>query len=370
MKKMITHLVAIAATALMYANPGMACTDFQVKAKDGTLFITRSMEFSIEFNSNLRSSTQGRTFTTTAPNGKPALSWKANYGYLYLDGLNQDIAVDGINEKGLAFEFLYLPGNTQYQTVPAGKESQSLPYYLFGDWVLSNFKTIDEVRQALANVSVFAQTLPSLGNVILPAHAAIHDASGKGIVVEFVDGKMNIYDYIGVMTNSPTYDWQVINLRNYLNLSPYSPKPVVVDGISYAATGQGAGMVGLPGDTSPPSRFVKTAFITKNSNPANNAMDALNLSQHIINNVDIAAGMVRGVENGKETTETTQWVVFKDLTHKIFYYRTYNDMTVRAVAMDKIDFSSKASRLKMPLNAPPTITDVTGKFLNTNLNTK
>lgn len=362
MKKIWKLLTILSATGLMSIQPTFACTDFQLTAKDSTILITRSMEFGLDFKSNLRSSIRGRTVTSTTPNGKSGLSWKAAYGYLSLDALDQDIALDGMNEQGLSFEYLYLPGETQYQTIPAGKEARGIPYYYFGDWVLGNFKTVDEVRDALSTVYVFAQTLPAFGSMILPGHAAIHDASGKGIVVEFIGGKINIHDYMGVMTNSPTYDWHVTNLRNYLNLSPYSPKPVIVDGVSYSATGQGAGMFGLPGDVSPPSRFVRTAFIAKNSYQANNAEDMLNLAQHIINNVDIPAGLVRSMNNGKEEFETTEWVVFKDLTHKIFYYRTYNDMTIRMVALDKVKFSPDAKRLKMPLVAKPNLIDVTTQF--------
>lgn len=346
-------------------TPVQACTDFRLKANDGTLLITRSMEFAQELQSNVRSSPRGRAYTNSAPNGKPGLGWKAQYGYVYVDGFGIDASFDGLNEQGLSFEFLYLPGETQYQTVPEGKESQSLPYFMFGDWVLSNFKTIDEVKAALANVYVTQQLIPQLGDVVLPAHASIHDASGKGIVVEFYNNKINVYDNIGVMTNSPKYDWHVTNLSNYLNLSATNASPIIKNGIAYNATGQGSGAVGLPGDASPPSRFVKISFMTHNAYPANNTNDLINLAEHIINNVDLPAGYVRSIDNQKTSTDTTQWVVFKDLTHKVFYYRTYNDMTLRSIDMNKVDFSEKANALKMPLVMSPYVMDVTDKFLKT-----
>lgn len=364
------HMMSILVLLVAYANSGNACTDFQVSAKDGTFLIARSMEFAMDLKSNIRNSNRGRQFTTSAPNNKPGLAWKAKYAYLFIDFLNQDNALDGMNEKGLSFEYLYLPGETQYQTVPVGKENQALPYAFFGDWILSNFKTVAEVRQALANIYVFQQMIPGLGSIVFPVHAAIHDASGKGIVVEFIQGQMHIYDFIGVMTNSPTYHWHVSNLRNYINLSPYSPKPMVINNLVFTATGQGAGTLGLPGDISPPSRFIKTAFLSKVAFPVNNAVDALNLAEHIINNVDIPAGLARVLVNGKEFFETTQWVVFKDATHKMFYYRTYNDMTIRAVSMDKIDFSENAKRFKMPLLGNPFIMDVTDKFISLNESAK
>lgn len=349
--------------ALLLTFPAQACTDFKLTAKDGSLLITRSMEFGQDLQSNLRSSPRGREFNTTVATNKPGLTWTAKYGYVYVDGFNIDASFDGMNETGLTFEYLYLPGETQYQTIPAGKENQAIPYFLFGDWVLSNFQTIEEVKQALNNLYVGEVQIPQLGDAVLPAHASIYDASGKGIVVEFYNNKINVFDNIGVMTNAPKYDWQVNNLRNYVNLSATNPDPIKQGGMIYTGTGQGSGAVGLPGDASPPSRFVKIAFMVANVYPAENTSDLINLAEHIINNVDLPAGFVRAVDGANTATDTTEWVVFKDITHKIFYYRTYHDMTMRAVSLAKIDFSPQAPRLKMPLATPPSSIDVTDKFL-------
>lgn len=349
---------------LFFTLPTEACTDFKLTAKDGTILITRSMEFGQELQSNLRSSPRGRIFTTKTPNNQPGMTWKSSYGYLYLDGFQVDASFDGMNETGLTFEYLYLPGETQYQKIPDGKEAQAIPYSLFGDWVLSNFKTIDEVKQALKSIYVSTQVIPELGNAVLEAHASIYDASGKGIVVEFYHNKINVYDNIGVMTNAPKYDWHLANLRNYINLSATNPSTISQGGMTYTATGQGSGAFGLPGDASPPSRFVKIAFMLANAYPSENVKDVLNLATHIINNVDLPAGVVRSVGDGKTVSDTTQWVVFKDVTHKMLYYRTYNDMTIRAIAMEKIDFSEHAKPLKMPLIMPAYIMNVTDAFLN------
>lgn len=363
MKQRMLVFFSIICLSFLFINSSQACTDFRLTAKDGTVLITRSLEFSQQMNSNLRSSSRGRDMTNTAPDGKPALTWKSKYGYLYVDGMGINFAIDGMNEQGLSFEYLLFPGEAQYQTIPAGKDNQAIPYYALGDWILGNFKTVDEVKQALTNIFVYQANIPGQGNLVFPVHAAIYDASGKGIVVEIVNGQMSIYSNIGVMTNSPTYPWQITNLRNYINLTPYAPKPIVINGISYAATGQGAGMIGLPGDISPPSRFVKTVVLATTAFPTNNANDELNLAEHIINNVDIPLGVVRVRLNGKDEGDSTQWVVFKDLTHKVFYYRTYNNMTLRYVSMDKVNFAENAPLLKMPLAGAPNLMDLTNQFV-------
>lgn len=355
-------MIAVSASCL-FSLSAEACTDFKLTAKDGTILITRSMEFGADLQSNLRTSPRGTEVATTTPNNKPGINWKSKYGYIYLDGFNIDAAFDGMNEEGLTFEYLYLPGETQYQSIPDGKDSQAIPYTQFGNWVLANFKTIDEVKEALNNVYVTNQSLPQLGSAVLPAHASIYDASGKGIVVEFYNEKINVFDNMGIMTNSPKYDWHTTNLRNFINLSPVNAEAITSNGITYNSVGQGSGAIGLPGDASPPSRFVKTAFMVKNVYEAENNKELVNLAEHIINNVDLPAGYVRSVNNGQTATDTTQWVVFKDITNKMLYYRTYNDMTLRAVSLKELNFAENAPALKMPVVGVPFQMNMTEQFL-------
>jgi choloylglycine hydrolase len=343
-------------------NTALACTDFRVQAKDGTVIVTRSMEFALDLASNLRTSVRGRVFTNTTPNNKPGLTWKAKYGYVFLDGMNVDAVLDGMNEEGLSIEDLFLPSFAKYQSVPTGKDSQGLSYLSFGDWVLGNFKTVDEVRAALPTVYVYPQMIPGQ-NIIFPLHFSIYDKSGKGLVVEYVDGKLFMYDSVGVMTNSPTYDWHKLNLYNYVHLTPENPAPIAVKGVNYGALGQGFGMVGMPGDVSPPSRFIRIAALLHVALPADDAVSGLNLAEHLINNVDIMLGLVREPQGSDYINELTQWVVFKDLTHGVIYYRTYTNMTVNAVTLSKLNFAENAPRLRMPIANKQTVNDLTAQFL-------
>ncbi len=101
----------------------------------------------------------------------------------------------------------------------------------------------------------------------------------------------------------------------------------------------------------------------KNVFQAQNSTELLNLAQHIINNVDLPAGYVRSVNQGITATDITQWVVFKDISHKVFYYRTYSDLNLRSIKMKDIDFSENAKPLKMPLAANTDVINMTDKFL-------
>lgn len=358
----ISSIFTLFAT-LCISGSTLACTDFRVTAKDGTVLITRSMEYAVDMKANLRTSPRGRVYNTVAPDGKPGMSWTAKNGYVFLDAFNTDFAIDGMNEKGLSFEALYLPNLAQYQTVPMGHNNQAIPYLNLGDWILSSFDNIDQVRSALVNVYAFPQKVPGMDDMIFPLHFSIFDASGKGIVVEYINGKLNLYDHLGVMTNSPSYDWHITNMANYVHLAPVNPAPVVANGVTFAANGQGFGMLGMPGDISPPSRFVKTATLAHVALPVDDAVGALNLAEHIINNVDIPLGLVREPVSGNYINELTQWVVFKDLTHKTFYYRTYNNLTLRGVPLAKLNFADNAPRLMMPIASTEYVIDVSSTLL-------
>lgn len=313
-------------------SPANACTNFSLRAQDGTQVVARSMEFAVDLKSNMRSSPKGREYKTAGADGKPTLAWTAKYGYVYLDGMGYDMAVDGMNEKGLSYGALYLPNLAEYEK--PGSKKQSLPYIYIGDWALSNFSNVDEVRAALQNIAVISVNLNIDGqsNVVLPLHFTFQDASGKGIVVEYVAGKLNIYDNpVGVLTNCPEFTWHLTNLNNYLNLQPTNPKPLVLKNITFVATGQGNGMLGLPGDISPPSRFVKMSVFKTVVFPTVDGPSTVNLAEHMINNVDIPFGLAREPESGNYTSEYTQWTVFKDLKNMKFYYKTYYDPSLHVV---------------------------------------
>lgn len=342
-----------------------ACTDFRLTGQDGTVLIARSLEFGLDLKSELLSAPRGTAISNTTPNGKSGMSWKAKYGSVFLDALGTGYAIDGLNEQGLSIESLYLPGLTQYQDIPAGQEKNAISYLHFGDWVLGNFKNVDEVKQALNSIHVYSQPMPQMNNVVFPLHYAIYDSTGKGIVVEFVGGKMSVYDNtLGIMTNSPIYSWHESNLDNYLHLSPYTPNPIIANGVTYIATGTGTGMLGLPGDVSPPSRFIKMAALLKTVLPVQNADALVNLAQHIMNTVDIPIGFVRqNTDKSAPPNELTQWVIFKDLTHKVFYYRTYNDLSLHSVDLAKVNFAENAPPLKMSIVSKQMVIDMTSTFL-------
>ena len=113
-------------------------------------------------------------------------------------------------------------------------------------------------------------------------------------MIEYVDGELHTYDNpIGVITNSPTFDWQQTNLRNYINLSTVNASPLTIDGVTLAPFGQGSGMMGLPGDFTPPSRFVRAVALSQDAVPGQDAEATVKVAFHILDSFDIPLGAVR-----------------------------------------------------------------------------
>ncbi|KTD20345.1 linear amide C-N hydrolase [Legionella londiniensis] len=329
-----------------------ACTNILIKAKDGAVVIGRTLEFGPPLDSEIITSPKGRKFTNKALNGQESQSWTAKYGYVYLNFFHQDHAVDGMNEKGLSMGFLYLPGFTDYPEATNENVKQGIPYYQLGDWILSQFETVEEVKAKLSRLIVFGQDLdvPQQGKVTFPVHVIVNDSKGKSIVIEFNKKDMQVYDNpLGILTNAPTFDWHINNLKNYTNLSPYAVEPIKEDGITYSATSQGAGMFGLPGDSTSPSRFVKMAFLQTTALPVENAEKAVVLAHHIIENVFIPNGMVRNPK-GSAGTETTQWTVFKDLKNAKLYFKSYDYPMLQSIDLKKLDLGENARVLRLPVN--------------------
>ena len=170
--------------------------------------------------------------------------------------------------------------------------------------------------------------------------------SGKSIVIEYVDGKLHVYDNaVGVLTNSPTYDWHIENLRNYVEPDVGERQAGEDRATStYAGTGQGSGLHGLPGDPTPPSRFVMAAATAHLADKPKDAAEALIVAEHLINRVDIPKGLVRDYsEGGKPAGDYTQWTTFRDHANKVYYWKTYNDPACKAVDL-KSSISPPASR--------------------------
>lgn len=321
-----------------------ACSVFRVMAKDGTIISGRTMEFGHDMGYAAIVVPRNKNFTSPAPDGIAALKWKTKYGYVASNVLGKEDGIsDGLNEAGLSFSLLWFDGDMQWQSVSSKDEFPALANIVFGSWVLGNFSTVGEAAEAIAKVKVFGIKNPELGGAIIPAHFILYDAKGDCIVVEYEKGNLHIYDNpLGIMTNAPNFPWMLTNLRNYVGINAGMLPPATFGGKSFNTTGHGSGMFGLPGDITPPARFVRLAVMTKFADETSNAEGALNLAQHIVSSLHIVRGMaVDRDKTGKiVASETTQWSTYRDLTNRIYYFRTYDNFNLRKIDLKNLDFTA------------------------------
>jgi choloylglycine hydrolase len=353
--------VAALVAAVSISLPAFACTDFQIKTSRDVVIIGRSMEWGADLQSRLVVHPENEQCTSRAPGGKPGLKWTSKLGYVGVDANGLDTSLDGMNEKGLSFGLLWLPEYTKYQDVAPDQTDEAIDLTDLGAWILGNFETVDEVKTALTRVRVCASVVPSFGGVPT-GHVALHDAHGNSLVVEFVDGQQKIYDNpIGVMTNSPTFDWHLTNLKNYLLLRADNAAPVKVAGTILSPPGQGSGFLGIPGDWTPPSRFVRTAAMLAFASKVATPQDGVNLTEHILNAVDIPRGTIREKIGGVDYTDYTQWALIKDLSDRHFYFRSYENLSLRMLDLKKLDFSPTAKRRYVTIGGGQSTEEITAR---------
>ncbi len=220
----------------------------------------------------------------------------------------------------------------------------------------------------------------------LPLHYSIHDAQGNSAVLEWVKGELQIYyniinenkidieiekagPYMGVMTNSPTYDWHIANQGNYVQLSNHYNGKLDKDDYPdkkppFFIPEHGIGLLGLPGDPTPPSRFVQTWTVNRIATAPEDSQAALVFGQKLMNRVDRPLGLIYDDPYEKASDEVpvkmiggeiTQWVVFRDHTNQKYYYRTYNDMTLKVLDLNCFTFGKFVKELDIATKNPTVI---------------
>lgn len=327
------------------------CTTFRLRARDSAVIVGRTMEFAADLGWRLLVVPRGTALTGTAPDG-PGRAFAATYGFVGVGALGRLAATDGLNEAGLYAGLLYLPGYAEYQDatgVPAGDlvspdEVAAL--------VLAGAATVAEAVEIIESVTVWNRLEEALGGAILPIHLVLHDRAGNAVVVEWVGGVRTVHDNpVGVATNSPPFDWHLTNLRNYVNLRATNVDPLALDGLTLTAIGEGSGLLGLPGDWTPPSRFVRATAIAQATEEIDDGPTAVGAALHIANAFDIPKGVVRDPHGG----DYTAWISVSDLANGRYVLRTYGDPTPRSIALADLDLSPGAPVRQLELPSEPTI---------------
>lgn len=236
---------------------------------------------------------------------------------------------DAVNEKGLGMAGLNFVGNAVYRDSEAGKDN--IAQYEFIPWILCQCATVKQARERLARVNITKETfhdqLP-----LAQLHWLIAD-SEEAITVESVDEGIKVYDNpVGVLTNNPPFDEQMFALNNYMHLSPKPPVNTFAPGLALQPYSRGMGAIGLPGDLSSQSRFVRAAFVKMNSVSGGSERESVSQFFHILGSVDQQRGCCV-LEDGR--CEMTLFTSCCNASRGIYYYTTYDNHQITAVDMHR-----------------------------------
>ena len=251
--------------------------------------------------------------------------------------------MDGLNEKGLHVGLFYFPGFAKYQEIKAEDYDNALAPWELGLYLLGTCENVNQAVDAAKGSWVGEVVQENMG-FVPGVHYILTDARGRGsVVLEYVGGELKIHpNPLGVMSNSPTFDWHMINLSNYVNMTVSNVPKLDVAGTELKGLGQGSGMLGIPGDFTPPSRFVRAVAFSKSALPVLTAREGVLQAFHILNQFDIPRGAARGVEvhEGVETevADYTEWTTAADLTNRRYYFRTYANSRIRMIDLKALDF--------------------------------
>lgn len=238
---------------------------------------------------------------------------------------------DATNEKGLSIAGLNFPGNAHYKPEAAGKDNVA-PFELI-PWILGQCASVSETEKLLQRINIwnesFSDELP-----VSPLHWIVADRD-RTIVVEPLKEGIKIYDDpAGVLTNNPTFDYHLFHLNHYMHLTNQDPQNAFAEKLELTKYSRGMGAIGLPGDASSMSRFVRATFVKMNSVSGDSETESVSQFFHILKSVEMQKGCVY---LGEELYATTLYSSCCNTDRGIYYYTTYDNSRINAVDMYRED---------------------------------
>jgi choloylglycine hydrolase len=327
----------LATLGLSTQMPANACTGITLKSKDGMTVAARTIEWAESVMNNLYVVVpRNQELQSLTPSGMDGVRFKSKYGFVGLAVEQKEFMVEGVNEKGLSAGLFYFPNYGKYQPFDPMEKDKSLADFQVVSYVLAKCSSINDVKRELEKVRIIN---------IDPRSSTVHwrftEPSGRQVVLEIVNEVMHFYENpLGVLTNSPGIEWHWTNLNNYINLQPGNAPEHSFGPLAMKSFGHGSGMLGLPGDFTPPSRFVRAAFFQLTAPQQPNAEGCVFQAFHLLNNFDIPAGTE--LPMGKASVDlpsATQFTVATDTGNRMIYYRTMYNSTIRCIDLKAIDFS-------------------------------
>lgn len=327
------------------AYSASACTGISLSTTNHDYIQARTIEWGeSDLNSKLIISPREHTYTSIMPDQKKGLEWDSKYGFVGISVSDDRFIADGINEEGLTAGLFYFKNYGSLEKYNPKDTSTTITDMDFNRWMLSQFKTVAEVEQALDKIKIIPVYIDAKGVPSPTAHWRVADKQGNNIVIEIMNnGEISIHKNTAkVLTNAPDYQWQVTNLNNYIHLTPGVSKGQKINDVNAFSFGVGSSFLGLPGDITPPSRFVRAAFYVNSAPEIKESDAAVSQAFHILNNFDIPIGSeFNNKAHIPNLPSATQWTSVVDQTNGLFFYKTMYDSTIKKVDLNKLTFSGK-----------------------------
>lgn len=330
--------------ALLAPSLSHACTSLLYTDGNGMSYAGRTLELSMELPYKVTYYPTDTSFGSKADQHH-VLEFKGKNAFVSIgvdDPENGKFKVmQGVNDKGMTFSLLAFPTADG----PANSLSQTtavLAAIDLGAWTLSQFDTVAAVKEALEKQPVLVTALLPKDQLKSPFHYALHDATGKSIVIEYSNGAQHVYDNpVGAMTNGPTFPWHMTNLDNYTYLSNKDHSSLELNGHQFRQPDSGIATAGLPAANTSVGRFVRAVYYSHFAEKVTNPDKAVKTLANIMNNFDRPRGItvdkatvtsIAGIPIPEVvgqpgyTSEYTSWTTLTDLNRLHMYVRTYENV--------------------------------------------
>lgn len=305
------------------------CTSIELKKKD--FYFGRNMDIDCSFDERVVVTPRNYSFKLT--NGESIASHFAFIGMATVIN-DYPLYAEAVNEKGLCIAGLNFPDNAFYHNAGELNGYEISPYELI-PWLMARCENAVQAKQLLEKAVLvnipFKDDLP-----LAELHWHIADKDNS-FVLESKSSGLDIYDnHVGVLTNNPAFDFHMQNLSQYLNLTAGKPCGAFTDVADITEFGKGAGSIGLPGDFSSASRFVRSAYLRHISVCGDSQEECVSQFFHILDSCAVVNGSITTTENEYKTTYSC--CVNSD--KGVYYYKTYNNSMLCAVDMKKENLDS------------------------------
>ncbi len=317
---------AVLVAALLLPVHGQACTTLSIRSDSGAVVNIMNMEFPENLDYTLNHIPAGIRFQGDDFDGMPQASWTSVRQVIGTGGKSDPQAIGaGINDAGLFVTALFLEEGTRYQALDEADFGKFIAPPLLPTYLLTQFETVEQVKQALASIKVAAVPAAGFYNVVPTYHWMVTDAARNSLTIEYTEGQLKIYDNpYNTLTNAPTFDFHLNNMRNYPFVSNQGLPPADSDADS---TGVGFGTLGLPGDYTPTGRFVRAAFLAGQAEGSDNVImqRAVELSNALV--YPPGAARYRSAFSGRTVEQKTMYAFIANAETGQVLFRRYGDMS-------------------------------------------